>query len=166
MTALFSAHSSKGTQKSALPGSFAHRAPLDAGEERGPDGKPPPSARPPQRGLKWSWASPALLPRVPRKPPVRFGSVPAVTPHFSARLTPHSPCGHLPSSRKTRGRSPRRSRSREEAIAAAPPVAPRGWEERASRRAGPPRLGRAGGSGENSGLQMIRKYPVTWGVLK
>lgn len=48
VTALFSAHSSKGTQKSALPGSFAHRAPLDAGEEEGPVGKPPPSARPPQ----------------------------------------------------------------------------------------------------------------------
>lgn len=92
---------------------------------------------------------------------------PAETPLNSRRIV-HSPCGHLPSSGKAPGRSPRRRRSRsgEGAIAAASPVAPLRCEKKAPRRAGPPHLCRAGGSGESSGLEMIRKYPVTWGALK
>lgn len=101
-------------------------------------------------------------PRLLRTPPAspRAGSA-LCDPSFCGWPRPHSPWGHLPSSGAARGRSPRSStRSRDGAMAE--PRRRAGGVPRAA----PPRLWRAGGSGENSGLQMIRKYPVTWGVLK
>lgn len=97
-----------------------------------------------------------------------WGSVPAATRLFCRHVPSRtSPCGHLPSSGKTRGRSARRSRRREAAIA--PRLRP--WRPAAVRRGLP-----AGqvlrtweglvDQGKSSGLEMIRKYPVTWGVLK
>lgn len=156
VTALFGTHTTMGTQRAALvrqlrpPGtSGCGRGGGDSwggGLRGGPRGGGSPQPRvPAHRG------SPQAAPRRlkcrglhlrARFPPQAPGQAvlgvrrdPAL---FPARLIPHSPRGHLPSSGKTRWRNARRSRSREGAIAAASPVAPRRCEERASRRAGPP----------------------------
>lgn len=106
MTALFSAHSSKGTQKSALPGSFAHRAPLDAGEEGGPVGKPPPISPPAAVRVKMVLGfTCAASPRPPQAPgQVRLCA--CGDPSFFGSPHPAQPLRALTQQRKNPGEKP------------------------------------------------------------
>lgn len=133
MTALFGAHNASSTHRAAFSDSFAHRAPQGAGEEgkaRGASGYClpaglPSATRPATSGLPLG--STAGLKRPRASPPARalpaprragLGACRDPAP-LPARPAPRSPRGHLPSSRKTRGRSARRSRSQERAGAMA-----------------------------------------------
>ena len=155
----FGTRNAMGSLLAALSGSFAHRAPQGAGEE-GEAAARPGALRVPSgstEGVKMAAGSSTCADVFPAlRSQVRLGSVPAATPHVSSRT---APAGTYPAAAKPGGEvRGEAGTGREPSRRLRPAAVRRG----VSRRAGPPHLWRAGGSGESSGLEMIRKYPVTW----